>query len=58
MARYFKIVEIDSDSFIEATGEDLDCNQLVVAPTNDAVYVAVDDEEYEMFIDMDMFEGD
>lgn len=57
MARYFKIIEIDSDSFIKATGEDLDCSQLVV-PTDDAVYVAVDDEEYEMSIDMDMFEGD
>lgn len=28
MARYFKVVEIDCDSFIEATGEDLDCCQL------------------------------
>lgn len=55
MTRYFKITEIDSDSFIEATGEDLDCCQLVV-PTNDAVYVAVDDEEYEMSVDMDAFE--
>lgn len=54
MARYFKIIEIDSDSFIEATGEDLDCCQLVV-PTEDAVYVAVDDEEYEMSVDMDIF---
>lgn len=57
MARYFKIIEINSDSFIEATGEDLDCCQLAVS-ANDAVYVAVDDEEeYEMSIDMDMFEG-
>lgn len=55
MTRYFKIVEIDSDSFIEATGEDLDCCQLVV-PTNDAVYVAIADEECEMSIDMDVFE--
>lgn len=55
MARYFKIIEIDSDSFIEATGEDLDCCQLVV-PTNDGVYVVVDDEEDEMNIPMDTFE--
>lgn len=55
MARYFKIIEIDSDSFIEATGEDLDCCQLVV-PTSDGVYVAVDDEEDEMNIPMDTFE--
>lgn len=55
MARYFKITEIDSDSFIEATGEDLDCCQLVV-PTSDGVYVAVDDEEDEMNVPMDTFE--
>lgn len=55
MARYFKIIEIDSDSFIEATGEDLDCCQLVV-PTSDGVYVAVDDEEDDMNIPMDTFE--
>lgn len=55
MARYFKIIEIDSNSFIEATGEDLDCCQLVV-PTSDGVYVAVDDEENEMNILMDTFE--
>ena len=29
MARYFKLVEIDRDSFIEATGDDLDCLQVV-----------------------------
>ena len=28
MARYFKVVEIDRDSFIEATGEYLGCCQL------------------------------
>ena len=55
MARYFKITEIDSDSFIEATGEDLDCCQLVV-PTSDGVYVAVDDEEDEMNVPMDTVE--
>lgn len=55
MARYFKIIEIDSDSFIEATGEDLDCCQLVV-PTSAGVYVAVDDEEDEMNVPMDTFE--
>lgn len=55
MPRYFKIVEIDCDSFIEATGEDLDCCQLVV-PTSEAVFVAVNEEEYEMSIDMDCFE--
>ena len=29
MARYFKLAEIDRDSFIEATGNDLDCLQAV-----------------------------
>lgn len=42
MARYFKLVEIDRDSFIEATGEDLDCCQL--STVCDGIgYVAVDD---------------
>lgn len=56
MARYFKIIEIDSDSFINATGENLDCCQLTV-PVADAVYVAVDDEEeYEISVPMDAFD--
>ena len=55
MARYFKIIEIDRDSFVEATGEDLDCCQLVV-PSGSEVYVAVDDEEYEMSVPLETFE--
>lgn len=60
MARYFKIIEIDSDSFINATGEDLDCCQLIV-PVADAVYVAAaddddDDDEYEISVPMDAFD--
>ena len=55
MARYFKIIEIDRDSFVEATGEDLDCCQLVV-PFGGEVYVAVDDEEYEMSVPLETFE--
>lgn len=55
MARYFKVIEIDSDSFIGATGEDLDCYQLVVG-TNDAVFVAVDEcEEDEIRISLEHF---
>lgn len=54
MARYFKIIEIDRDSFVEATGEDLDCCQLVV-PSGGEVYIAVDDEEHEMSVPMEMF---
>lgn len=56
MARYFKVIEIDCDSFIGATGTDLDCSQLVV-PTNDAVFVAVDDsDESEISIYLDAFD--
>ena len=43
MARYFKVTEIDRDSFIEAVGEDLDCAQL-------------DTEEDEIAIPLDVFE--
>ena len=56
MARYFKVIEIDSDSFIGATGEDLACCQLVV-PTSEAVFVAVDEcEEDEIQIPLDIFD--
>ena len=56
MARYFKIIEIHRDSFFEATGDDLDCSQLIT-PTNEAVYVAVDDtKEYEITIPLDVFD--
>ncbi len=41
MARYFKITEIDCDSFFQCTGEELDCSQLVV-PVIGYVFVAVD----------------
>lgn len=66
MARYFKVVEIDRDSFIEATGidtdranefmEDLDCCQL--STVCDGIgYVAVDDtEEDEITVSLDIFE--
>lgn len=56
MARYFKVIEIDSDSFIGATGEDLACRQLVV-PTIEAVFVAVDEgEEDEIRISLEFFD--
>jgi len=56
MARYFKVVEIDRDSFIGATGEDLDCLQL--STVCDGIgYVAVDDtEEDEITVSLDIFE--
>ena len=53
MARYFKVTEIDRDSFI---GEDLDCAQLVTA-CDGLGYAAVDDtEEDEIAIPLDVFE--
>lgn len=53
MNRYFKIVEIEADEFIDATGEDLDCYQVVV-PTSEGMFVAVDeDHEYEISIPLD-----
>lgn len=56
MARYFKVTEIDRDSFIEAVGEDLDCTQLVTA-CDGIGYTAVDDtEEDEIAIPLDVFE--
>ena len=56
MARYFKVVEIDRDSFIGAMGEDLDCYQLYGA-CDGIGYVAVDDtEEDEITVSLDIFE--
>lgn len=56
MARYFKVVEIDCDNFIEATGEDLDCCQLYTV-CDGIGYVAVDDtEEDEITVPLDIFE--
>ena len=55
MARYFKMVEINRDSFIEATGDDLDCLQ-VVDVCEGIGYIAIADTEEEMIIDLDVFE--
>ena len=56
MNRYFKIVEIEADEFVDATGEDLDCCQLV-APTSEGVFVAVDEyEEDYISVPLDCFE--
>lgn len=55
MTRYFKVVEIDRDSFIGAMGEDLDCNQLC-GVCDGIGYVAVDDtEEDEITVSLDFF---
>ncbi len=55
MAKYFKVVEIEADEFINNTGEDLDCCQVSI-PTSDGVFVAIDEEEYEISIPLDCFE--
>ena len=56
MARYFKITEIDCDSFFQCTGEELDCSQLVV-PVIGYVLVAVDDtDEDEISVPLDSFD--
>ena len=56
MNRYFKIVEIDKDTFIDATGEDLDCCQLSI-PVGKDLFVAVDEcEEYEISVPLDLFD--
>lgn len=56
MIRYFKIIEINENEFIDATGEELDCCQLSV-PVNESVFVAVDEnEEYEIIVPLDCFD--
>lgn len=56
MARYFKVVEIDRDSFIGAMGEDLDCDQLC-GVCDGIGYVAADDTEMdEITVYLDIFE--
>lgn len=56
MSRYFKINEIDADSFINATGDDLNGRQLVIS-TDEGVFVAVDDScEDEISVDLDCFD--
>lgn len=57
MARYFKIIEIDRDSFVEATGEDLESYSQLIVPVDGLIYGAVDDnEEDEISIPIDFFE--
>jgi len=56
MPRYFRIVEIDEETYKSITGEALDCAQ-VIAPVDGDVYVAVDEEdESEISVDLDFFD--
>ena len=48
MTRYFKVIEIDKEEFIKASGENLDCIQMTVL-YNGMEYVAVNDNEADEF---------
>ena len=55
MARYFKIVEIDEDTFVNVTGETFDGCQIEVAEDG-VVYVGVAEYEDEIDVSLDWFE--
>ena len=57
MAKFFRITEIDAETFERMTGDELDCLQVVIPADDGNVYAAVD-EELEDFIevDIDMFD--
>lgn len=56
MPRYFKITEIDEETYESITRESLDCSQMSI-PVDGDVYVAVDEEaESEISVDLDSFE--
>ena len=56
MAKFFRITEIDAETFERMTGDVLDCLQVVIPADDGNVYAAVD-EELEDFIEvyLDMF---
>ena len=57
MARYFKLIEIDRDSFIGATGEDLDFYSQLIIPVDGLVYGAIDDaDEEELLVPLYSFD--
>ena len=51
MAKYFRITEIDAETFERMTGNELDCLQMVIRVDDGDVYAAVD-EELEDFIEV------
>ncbi len=56
MPRYFKITEIDEETYESITGESLDCSQLSI-PVDSDVYVAVDEEaESEISVELESFD--
>lgn len=61
MARYFKIIEIDRDSFVEATEEDLDCCQLVVPSLGECLCADIVEEgwcKFQVRTDWEDMEGE
>lgn len=59
MARYFKVVEVDQATFVDATGEDLGFYTQSTIPAGREIFVAVDDYcENEIYISLDCFDGD
>ena len=58
MAKFFRITEIDAETFERMTGDKLDCLHVAIPADDGNVYVAVD-EELKDFIEvaLDMFDG-
>ena len=56
MAKYFKLNEISEEEFINNTGGELDCLQ-IVDPVGENVFIAIDDEELsELSIPLDILQ--
>lgn len=59
MAKYFRITEIDAATFERMTGDELDCQQVVLLADDGNVYVAVDEDEQDYIdVDLEMFDTD
>ena len=57
MAKYFRIFEIDAETFERMTGDVLDCLQTAIPADDGNVYVAVDAEmEDYIEVPLDMFD--
>lgn len=58
MAKYFRIAEIDAATFERMTGYELDCLQVAMLADDGNVYVAVDEDEDYIDVDLEMFDTD
>ena len=57
MGRYFKMIEIDCDSFFKATGEDLGFFNQLCVPVDGLVYGAIDEtENAQLFVPLEVFD--